>query len=149
VLPAAGTRFLVPVGSVVQSFFRNLSTFFSFGIPIEKRVADLSLSGSGVSSVCRPSGTGMPCGLLPTAAVEGRRRGRGYMVDPIRPGKFFRSLSIFFQSYPQVVDKSGSLTPYRGPARPAIRRRIGTDWTSRWRIEHPGGSFRTGERLKT
>src|SRR5215207_2230450 len=94
--PCSGSRYLVPVASGVQRFFRNLSTFFSFGIPIEKRVADLSRSGSGVSSVCRPSGTGMPCGLLPTAAVEGRRRGRGYMVDPIRPGKFFRSLLIVF-----------------------------------------------------
>jgi hypothetical protein len=37
VLPAAGSRYLVPFASVVQKFFWNLSTFFSFGIPIEKR----------------------------------------------------------------------------------------------------------------
>jgi hypothetical protein len=41
VLPAAGSRYLVPVVSGVQRFFQNLSTFFSFGIPIEKRAADL------------------------------------------------------------------------------------------------------------
>ena len=40
-LPAAGSRYLVLVVSGVQRFFQNLPTFFSFGIPIEKRAADL------------------------------------------------------------------------------------------------------------
>jgi hypothetical protein len=48
-LPAAGTRFLVPVVSGVQRFFQNLSTFFSFGIPIEKRSPTSLFLGPGVS----------------------------------------------------------------------------------------------------
>ena len=96
-LPAAGSRYLVPVVSGVQRFFQNLSTFFSFGIPIENQSPTSLFLEPGVSfrgqskwdrDALRP--------LLSTAAVEGRRRGRGYMVDPIGPGKFFRSSLIDF-----------------------------------------------------
>jgi len=48
-LPAAGSRYLVPVVSGVQRFFQNLSTFFSFGIPIENQSPTSLFLEPGVS----------------------------------------------------------------------------------------------------
>ena len=96
-LPAAGSRYLVPVLRGVQSFFRNLRLFFSFGIPIERRVANSALfeipavSFRGQSEPDRDA-------LRPavTAAAGGRRQGRAYMNYPVLLGKFFPPVATFF-----------------------------------------------------
>jgi len=74
--PCSGSRYLVPVASGVQRFFQNLSTFFSFGIPIEEKVADLALRGPGSflpGPVRGGPGCLAACCRLPPlkAAVEG------------------------------------------------------------------------------
>ena len=44
-LPAAGSRYLVPIVSVVQSFFSEPLDFFPFGIPIGKKSSRSALFG--------------------------------------------------------------------------------------------------------
>ena len=105
-LPAAGSRYLVPVVSVVQRFFPEPLDFFPFGIPIGKSRASQPFLASEVS-FGEPVRAGPGCLAACRRPRRGRRRrGSGYMVYPSEPGKFFRSLRSFFQSYPQLVDNS-------------------------------------------
>jgi hypothetical protein len=83
-----------------EIFFRSLSIFFSFGIPIEKRTAVLLFRAPGVSfRGVRLSGTGCLAGLPSTAPWEA----------PSREGLYGRSpstrqvLSIAFDRFFNLI----------------------------------------------
>jgi len=82
-----------------RDFFRSLSIFFSFGIPIEKRTAVLLFRGREFPSGVRLSWTGCLAGLPSTAPWEA----------PSREGLYGRSdstrqvLSITFDRFSNLI----------------------------------------------
>jgi hypothetical protein len=113
VLPAAGSRYLVPVALGVQSFLLDPPLFFLGGISREKkqfggRSRGISRKPRDGSHRAGPEPLSRPA---ETAAAGGRRQGGVYMNYLGASGKFFPSLSVDFPTLSTGLWTSGRAGP--------------------------------------
>ncbi len=117
-----GSRYLVPVVSDVQRFFRNLSTFLFVGVfPVKRSRAVRRSESSELPQGClRSSWTGCRFRGPPRQPPQGAavKGGRIWSI-PRDQASSFDPLGSIFECYPQVVDKSGGFRRGRiGPRVP-------------------------------